>query len=213
MEERVDWRIRLNGMEVAVRAIQHDRHEDGTITAAVSGDRAAIDALWEQHRRWVAAVLLAHKPALDDLDDLLQDVAMTMVTKLHTLRDHRHLRAWLRTVAINVARASARSARSRPVIHTPDLDTSQPSLRLHNDAAQQDETSRILEMVQELPEAYREPLVLRALHGMRSRQISEIMDIPEATVDTRVARARRMLLEMTQKRACGQPLADGARGL
>jgi DNA-directed RNA polymerase specialized sigma24 family protein len=37
--------------------------------------------------------------------------------------------------------------------------------------------------------------MLKAVHGMRSRQIAEILDIPEATVDTRISRARRMLRE------------------
>jgi len=139
----------------------------------MNGDGAAIDALWRENRRWIAAVLLAHKPAFDDLDDLLQDVAVTMVSKMHTLREPGYLKAWLRTVAINVARASARSSKTRPTVHLSDGDTRVPAL----------------------PEQYREPLMLRAMHGMRSRQIAEIMGIPEATVDTRVARARRMLLE------------------
>jgi len=168
---------------------------DGRVTAAMNGDGAAIDALWRENRRWIAAVLLAHKPAFDDLDDLLQDVAVTMVSKMHTLREPGYLKAWLRTVAINVARASARSSKTRPTVHLSDGDTRVPALRLHDDAAERDETTRILQMTSALPEQYREPLMLRAMHGMRSRQIAEIMGIPEATVDTRVARARRMLLE------------------
>lgn len=197
-------------MESAVPDIEATGDDDGMIAAAIEGDRRAIDALWRANRRWVAAVLLAHKPSMDDLDDLLQDVAMTMVKKLHTLREHGNLRAWLRTVAVNVARASARSARSRPVRHVHDMDMTQPALRLHTDPAEQDETSRILRLVQQLPEQYREPLVLRAMHGMRSKQIGEIMGIPDATVDTRVARARRMLMELTERGTCVQPPFDGA---
>jgi len=176
------------------------RQDDGKVNAAMNGDGDAIDALWRENRRWVAAVLLAHKPAFDDLDDLLQDVAVTMVSKIHTLREPGYLRAWLRTVAINVARASARSSKSRPTINLADGDTKLPALRLHDDIGERDETTRILQMTSGLTEQYREPLMFRALHGMRSRQIAEIMGIPEATVDTRVARARRMLLEMARKR-------------
>lgn len=175
-----------------------DRQGDRVVAAALEGDREAIDALWRLHRRWIAAVLLAHKPAMDDLDDLLQEVAMTMVAKIHTLREERNLRAWLRTVAVNVARASARSARSRPVTPSAELDSTPSPLRLHTGEMERDETTRIMELIAQLPENYREPLVLRALHGMRSRQIAEIMNIPEATVDTRVARARRMLLELSE---------------
>ena len=53
-----------------------------------------------------------------------------------------------------------------------------------------------MRLAAQLPDAYREPLLLKAVHGMRSRHIAEIMGIPEATVDTRVSRARRMLREL-----------------
>ena len=49
-----------------------------------------------------------------------------------------------------------------------------------------------------LPEAYREPLLLRAVHGMRGRQIAEIMNLAEATVETRIARGRRMLRDLAR---------------
>ena len=74
---------------------------DGSLAlAAMSGDRGAMESLWRRHRRWIAAVLLAHKSADDQLDDLLQEVAMTFVTRIDSLREPQHLRAWLRTVAM-----------------------------------------------------------------------------------------------------------------
>ena len=54
---------------------------DAVVVDAINGDRPAMDALWQEHRRWVAAVLLAHKSPQDQLEDLLQDVAMTIVGK------------------------------------------------------------------------------------------------------------------------------------
>jgi predicted RNA polymerase sigma factor len=38
--------------------------------------------------------------------------------------------------------------------------------------------------------------MLRAVHGMRGRHIAEILELPEATVETRIARARRMVREL-----------------
>jgi RNA polymerase sigma-70 factor (ECF subfamily) len=172
--------------------------------AALQGDRGAIAALWQCHRRWVAAVLLAYKPRADDLEDLLQDVAMTMLTKINTVREAGNIRAWLRTVAINTARASGRSERSRPAqrLDHAAIDalpcanhatTAAPRFELN------DEAQRVMLLAESLPEGYREPLLLKAVHGMRTRQISEILDLPEATVDTRVSRARRMLREQVME--------------
>jgi RNA polymerase sigma-70 factor (ECF subfamily) len=160
------------------------------------GDREAMQALWAEHRRWIAAVLLAHKSPLDHLDDLLQDVAMTMVSKLNTLRETRNVRAWLRTVAVNTARASARSRNARPVLASLAVETAGGGRCGAGTAALDDEARRTLNLAARLPESYREPLMLRAVHGMRGRHIAEILELPEATVETRIARARRMVREL-----------------
>ena len=57
----------------------------------------------------------------------------------------------------------------------------------------------MLRRLARLPEAYREPLLLRAVKGLRSKQIAELLEIPPATVDTRIARARRMLRQADEQ--------------
>lgn len=168
--------------------------------SAIAGDREAISAVWNLHRRWVAAVILSYKSREDDLEDLLQEVAMALVSKISTVRDPRHTRAWLRTVAINAARASVRSRQSRPqlrLVGTPEDEKTQPAI--DETIVRDEESRRILSLVANLPDDYREPLMLRALHGMRSRQIASILDLPEATIDTRISRARRMLRELARE--------------
>ena len=73
------------------------------VERAISGDSQALERLWEQHRRWSAAILLAHKPSDAELDDLLQDIAMTLVRKIHELRDPTLFKPWLRRLTINTA--------------------------------------------------------------------------------------------------------------
>lgn len=182
--------------------------EDAQVQAAQAGDRRAIAALWTENRRWVAAVILAHKPRQCDLEDLLQDVAMTMVTKLDTLRETTFFRAWLRQVAVNTARAAGRSGQTRQRVEANlremmPLQTDDPV-----STGMTEETRRLLALVDGLPESYREPLLLRAVHGLRSRQIGEILDLPEAVVDTRVARARRMLRDRADALESGDSSAD-----
>lgn len=158
--------------------------------------RADVESLWIEHRRWVAAVLLAYKPRSHDLDDLLQEVAMTLVSKVNQVRQPGNVRAWLRTVAINVARAAARHDRTRPQPNgalTDEVQAPTDAEATARDALSH--SDRVLAIAQSLPESYREPLMLRAVQGMRSREISTILGLPEATVDTRISRARRMVRE------------------
>jgi len=177
---------------------------DAVVVDAVNGDHAAMDALWHEHRRWIAVVLLAHKSPEDQIEDLLQEVAMTIVAKINTLREARYVRAWLRTVAINAARASARARRARPKLAPLAVDPLGPA---DVSAAVDDEARRLMKLSARLADTYREPLMLRAIHGMRGRHIAEILDLTEATVETRIARARRMLREL----AIGTEIDDDER--
>jgi len=160
------------------------------------GDRNAMQQLWHEHRRWIAAVLLTHKPREVDLEDLLQEVAMTMVRKIHTIREETNVRAWLRTVAINTARATARSLNARPKPVQSEVAVECSKLDVPERASVNEYAQRVLQYARQLPEIYREPLMLRTLHGFRSKEVAALLEIPPATVDTRVARARRMLREM-----------------
>ena len=166
------------------------------VARAIDGDPEALGSLWHKHRRWIAAVLLAHKPRRVELEDLLQEVAMTLVSKVQTLRDGSKIRAWLRTVAVNAARASARSAADTSAA---GADEGAHEHQAAEALAGDEEAQRLLEEVLDLPELYREPLMLRAVHGLRTRQIAEILQIAAPTVDPRIARARRMLREQLPK--------------
>lgn len=167
----------------------------------MGGDRAAMESLWQEHRRWIAAVLLAYKPAQADLEDLLQEVAMTLVAKINTLREESNLRAWLRAIAVNVARGAARQPERGVTLSTVDASDRWQSQDIEGPFT--DEAQRVLGVAADLPDIYREPLMLRAVHGLRTRQIAEILDIEEAAVDTRISRARRMLREALSARARG----------
>jgi len=50
--------------------------------------------------------------------------------------------------------------------------------------------------VGELPESFRTVFVLREVEGLSGEETAEILDIPSATVKTRLLRARRRLQEM-----------------
>lgn len=174
--------------------------EQFTTRQAMSGDPDAIRRLWRANRRWVAAVLLAHMPARVELDDLLQDVAMTFVRKIHTLRDPGGFRPWLRTIAVNQARTAGRRGWRRPrMVGPPDSEILRgivaPDPAADERLAAAEQAERLLQRARALPAEYREPLLLRCCHQMSYARIADLLDVPVTTVETRIARARRMLRE------------------
>jgi RNA polymerase sigma-70 factor (ECF subfamily) len=175
------------------------------IGRARGGDRVAQQELWRAHRRWVAAIILAHRPRSAELEDLLQDVAVRFIDKVHTLRDNGAFRPWLRQVALNVCRGAARSTRSMLRLGRPrgtDVDepgrwgrVDEPAVEPPSLVESRDAADRLLAQALSLPLAYREPLLLRCLRSLSYQEIGAVLDLPVTTVETRLARARRMLRE------------------
>ncbi len=173
------------------------------VAAAIRGDADAVRRVWLENRRWVAAVLLAHKPREAELEDLLQDVAMTVVRTVSKVRDPAMLKPWLRTVAINAARAAGRTTKRKRRVMGPRAEDLSPegSIGPGTEGADEpverkEQSTRLTRLAATLPDGYREPLILKCVRGMSYRQIGELMGLPETTIETRIARGRRMLREL-----------------
>lgn len=168
--------------------------------------RTALDALWLEHRRWVAAVLLAHMPKAADLEDLLQEVGMAMIQAIHTLENPAALRPWLRTIAINAARSAGRRFRVqqrhlRPLGEQDEALVDPAPARAVHEADVAAEITRARELIERMHPDFKEPLLLRCVQGMSQRQIAETLGLPETTIESRLVRARRMLRDALA-RAC-----------
>jgi RNA polymerase sigma factor (sigma-70 family) len=165
----------------------------------------SLRAAWNEHRRWVAAILMAHKPKWADLEDLLQDVAVSLLRHGHELRDPAAAKPWLRSVALNAARLAARKGKLREHDHLPDEDPGDTRRERpappEAAAAQAQEADRVLALAAKLPDSFREPLLLKAVQGLSYRQIGQILGLPETTIETRIARGRRMLRELASEPA------------
>ena len=126
----------------------------------------------------------------------MQDVAVKFVSKLHTLRDAASFRPWLRRIAINIARESARSLKGRGDLSIDDDTLVQERFKGPTESGQtSDEAARLLQHARTLPVEFREPLLLRCVRGLSSAQIAALLDLPRTTVETRLSRARKMLRE------------------
>lgn len=183
---------------------------------AVEQDR--LRRLWDDNRRWVAAILLAYKPRWADLEDLLQEVAAAFVAKSAEIRDPGALRPWLRQVAMNAARLAGRKGKLRLTtsLDSPISEGRDPTAHITPEApaptapavlGREEETRRITDLLEQLPDGYREPLLLKAVQGLSYRQIGHILSLPDTTVETRIARGRKMLREL----AAGEAVPGPAR--
>ncbi|KAA0213735.1 MAG: sigma-70 family RNA polymerase sigma factor [Leptolyngbya sp. PLA3] len=177
------------------------------LAAAMRGNQDALRAVWRSHRAWVAAILLAHKPRESELEDLLQTVALTLVRRIGDVRDEGAFRSWLRTVAINVARAAGRKQATERRARLRLADRCQVECA---EAGVGQDGRSMLDLARQLPDGYSEPLLLRCVKGMSYREISKVLELPETTIETRIARGRRMLRELATRREAAGGVESGA---
>ncbi len=169
--------------------------------ALAAGDEGALAELMQRHGRWVRGVVFAVLGPVDELDDVVQKVWLTVWRRANTLDDANRWRYWLYRIAHNAAIDAGRKRQRRRGLwkrFTSGMRTEQaesPGNAVHQRLEQSEQHKRVLAAIHGLPEIYREPFVLRHLEDWSYRQIAEAMDLPVDTVETRLVRARRLLRE------------------
>jgi RNA polymerase sigma-70 factor (ECF subfamily) len=181
---------------------------------------AAFARIVHEHARFlyrVAHSLLRHP---QDAEDAVQD-ALLKLYRGESWREMREERAFLARV---VWRA-ALDKRDRRLVHfETGLNGESAELQLpdfrpspEHAAADGDERALLHELIDELPAELRETLLLSAIEEMSSREVSEVMGVPEGTVRTRLMRARNELREGFEERkiragsVAGREVAAGER--
>ena len=120
--------------------------------------------------------------------DLVQDSMLRAWRALDGLREEGAAKQWLITI---LRRELARHyARARP----PGIELETIPVADDTPGPEDDAEVRILrQQMAQLDEEYREPLVMQVLMGFSVKDIAAVMDLKEATVLTRLFRARRKL--------------------
>lgn len=161
--------------------------EAALVEAVRRGDHAAFGQLYDQYARMVHGILLTRVP-YGEVDDLVQDVFLLALRKLDSLRDAARFGPWLAMIARN--RAMDFHRRKRETDELPET--------LATRATPRAEANEVLALICQLPEAYREPLVLRFVEGMTGPEIAERTGLAPGSVRVNIHRGMKLLRERLQ---------------
>src|SRR5688572_18971727 len=158
------------------------------IDALNRGDVRAFDALYHRYRDWV--VRLAHRFTGhgDDALDVLQETFAYVFRKFPGFRLTASMTTFLYPVVRNLSIA-ARKKRTRLVLGD-DAGGDAVARATTDPAAERAELRVVLEG---LPKAQREVLLMRFVDGMSLAEIGEALGIPEGTVKSRLHNALQTL--------------------
>lgn len=128
-------------------------------------------------------------------EDLAQDIFGRVFERRRDFNPARRFSTWLWRIALNRCcdelRRAARAAESLDNDRSPILlEMAHADGPTPMDAyAIQEEADLVRQALMRLPDMYRTVLVLRHYEGLKLREIAEVLEVPEGTVNSRMAEA------------------------
>lgn len=159
--------------------------------------REAVRQAYQAHYRRLVAALYGLTGDHAEAQDLVQEAYARALARPRQFLDVADPEAWLRTVAMNLARSRWRRRRlfdtlvrtgrvARPVESVPGVDPNRVAL---------------VAALQQLSRATRETIVLHHLADMSVHEVAEALGVPVGTVKARLSRGRAMLATLITEMA------------
>lgn len=170
------------------------------VQRALDGDQRAYTQLVGRHKEAVYKLIRRYGADADEAYDLSQQTFIAALRSLRRYDARRPFTTWVKTIALNKCRDWSRRAAVRRILLSPlSLDSSAvdavPSTLLdaEADTLAQERQGALAAAVAALPKALKEPLLLTAIDGLSQREAGDVLGVSVKAVETRVARARKML--------------------
>lgn len=175
----------------------NDSREKALLKRCRKGDRQALTELLGKYERPVynAAYRIMGNP--DDAADITQVVFLKAFENLEQYDPKYKFFSWIYRIAINESiNQNKRGQRQQPIGDYEPAASGGPD----DDAEAVDLSREIQESLMELKDDYRTIVVLRHFSDFSYREISEILQIPEKTVKSRLYSARQLMKQTLQDR-------------
>ena len=201
-----------------------DRTQDRQLISRLqSGEETAVHELAERYSSRIFQLAMRHVKNREDAEEITQDVLMKVYRKIGAFRGDSALSSWIYRITFNTAMSRLRTDRAVRMAdqerdrllaadesgesreRTPHQQADWSSLpdeellRLQLRAAIQD-------AIQELPEIYRAPVVLRDIQGLTTEEASSRLRVKDQTLKSRLHRGRLMLRDKLRAFAGGLTL-------
>jgi RNA polymerase sigma-70 factor (ECF subfamily) len=187
--------------------VQNGRSDNELLRLAREGNAAAFRTLVRRHDRHLYRI--ARSVLLDnhEAEDVVQESFVRAFKRLVEFRGHASVTTWLTRITLN--EALQRRRRRRPTLELDSLQEQEstntqvrPSPLVAPDPDPERRTAqhqirRLLERtIDKLPDSLRTVFVMRDVEELSTAETAVLLGIRQATVKTRLHRARRMLRDL-----------------
>lgn len=154
------------------------------------GDTQNIRKLVEAHYGALYRYAYRLSGSVQEAEDLTQETFCQAQVKLNQLRDWDKAKAWLFAILRN---AYLHRVRDRKNENAVSLDIIGELPGRMAEAMSEIDPKRLQEILDELPETFRTPVILFYFEDLSYRDMADQMDVPIGTIMSRLARAKAYL--------------------
>ena len=172
---------------------------DRDILLRASGDNTYLIVLVERYRNSLYNFVYRFVGLRETAEDIVQETFLRCLKHSHKCPPVQYVSTWLYTIAANLAKTELRRRKRwqwvpveaneeeekvsfyEPVDAAPLPDAQIDAQMVHN---------TIIQAIEELPEEFREAVLLRDLNGLAYEEIARITRMPVGTIKSRVNRGR-----------------------
>ena len=180
------------------------------VQALQVGEYHALNALMDRHREGLFRFVLRHVHNEADALELALETFVRAYFNIEKFRPAAKFTTWLYHIALNLCRDHLRSRTYQKSLQTvsfdaPGQEDGDPSLLVVTESGPDQKTDRLEELIalekaiSELPEDLKNAFILTILEDRPQAETAELLGISVKAVETRVYRARKLLLEKMSK--------------
>lgn len=157
----------------------------------IEGDETTFRTLVYRHKEKVRNIVYLTMNYSDSVDDIAQEVFITVYKNLKYFRFESQFTTWLYRITINKCRDHLRKLKIRNIF-TPVKDIEEVHGYNHINE-NMDIPDIVRKAISKLPEKLRVPLLLKDIEGFSYQEIADTVQCEIGTVKSRIFRARESL--------------------
>jgi len=173
-----------------------EKSDDVLITLFQSGEEEVFRILVERYSQRVRNLIYSIFNEASVVDDIAQEVFIRVYEALPRFRFESSFYTWLYRITVNKSRDELRKRKTRKFFSLHSMmDASSDEFQSKIRVLPEDDSAKELvnKGLQQLPEKFRVPIILKDIDGLSYEEMAEIMQCEVGTVKSRLSRARTML--------------------
>ena len=162
----------------------------------IDGDKSSFQILVKRHKEKVRNIIYITMNNSALVDDIAQDVFITVYKNLKYFRFESQFTTWLYRITVNRCKDYLRKMNVRRIFSPIEDGT---EISEYSTPVEDNDISRIvMDAISKLPIKLRMPLILKDIEGFSYQEISESLNCEMGTVKSRIFRGREKLKEILQ---------------